>query len=190
MRVEEFRSLGGVHADSTALANLLAHHRVTHPRTGEPFSEAMLFGIAGGISAGYSFCPSIPREGNGAGVSIVGRNLHYAFDGTFHLNALRRLGLSFEITEASTPNAAHKKLVAVLESGRPALVWCGRAFDWNTGEGGMSCLIDSAWSALVVGLEEDRADVVELAPHVMPTTLESLWTARGMTCTHKNRRSR
>src|SRR6266851_9255758 len=37
---------------TTALRVLLAHAGVRAPRTDEPFSEALLFGIAGGIGVG------------------------------------------------------------------------------------------------------------------------------------------
>src|SRR5262245_58558322 len=41
---------------TTALRILLTHHGVRAPHTAEPFSEAMLFGIAGGIGIGvFSF---------------------------------------------------------------------------------------------------------------------------------------
>jgi hypothetical protein len=37
---------------AAALRALLSHAGVRNPRTGSPFSEAMAFGIAGGIGAG------------------------------------------------------------------------------------------------------------------------------------------
>ena len=64
---------GGQHTESAAIRTLLAHAGVANPLTGEPLSEVLCFGIAGGIGAGYSFCPSIPRGGIGSGVTIVGR---------------------------------------------------------------------------------------------------------------------
>ena len=43
-------------AATTALCVLLAHAGVRDPRTGEPFAEPMLFGLAGGIGIGvFSF---------------------------------------------------------------------------------------------------------------------------------------
>ena len=44
---------GGRHAESAAVANVLAFRGVLAPHTKEPFSEALLFGIAGGIGCGY-----------------------------------------------------------------------------------------------------------------------------------------
>ena len=45
---------GGQHHASTMLAHLLAQAGVRAPHTGEPFSEAMLAGLAGGIGFMYA----------------------------------------------------------------------------------------------------------------------------------------
>ena len=44
---------GGIHPDTAAVANVLAHHGVTAGHTGEPLSEAMVLGVGGGLGAGY-----------------------------------------------------------------------------------------------------------------------------------------
>ena len=48
-----YRLRGGVHPDTAAVANVLAHHGVVAGHTGEPLSEAMVLGIGGGLGAGY-----------------------------------------------------------------------------------------------------------------------------------------
>src|SRR3989304_1926510 len=46
----------GVNPGSTALRLLLANNGIYDPHTGKPLSEAMAFGIAGGVGAGvFSF---------------------------------------------------------------------------------------------------------------------------------------
>ena len=40
---------GGIHPETATVANYLRFLGVTDPATGKPFSEAMLFGIAGGL---------------------------------------------------------------------------------------------------------------------------------------------
>lgn len=47
-----FNHFAGSVPVATALRTLLAHAGVRAPHTGQPFSEAMLFGIGGGIGAG------------------------------------------------------------------------------------------------------------------------------------------
>ena len=39
---------GGIHPETATIANYLRYLGVKNPATGKPFSEAMLFGIAGG----------------------------------------------------------------------------------------------------------------------------------------------
>lgn len=48
-----YRQFGGVHPETAALANVLAANQIVAPHTGRPFSEAMLFGISGGLGMGY-----------------------------------------------------------------------------------------------------------------------------------------
>ena len=44
---------GGIHPETANIANCLRYLGVANPATGKPFSEAMLFGIAGGLGACY-----------------------------------------------------------------------------------------------------------------------------------------
>jgi len=66
MSVSGFSHFGGRHGESATLKNLMAFHGVKNPLSGAPMSEALRFGIAGGIGAGYSFCPSVVRYGGGS----------------------------------------------------------------------------------------------------------------------------
>ena len=75
---------GGCHGEAASLRGLLAHAGVKNPTSGEPLSESLCFGIAGGIGAGYSCCPSVIRYGCGSGVSIVGRHFSYATSGVWY----------------------------------------------------------------------------------------------------------
>src|SRR5262249_38398893 len=94
MRVDGYAHFGGRHGGSAAIKNMLAFAGVANPATGEPFSEALCFGIAGGIGAGYSFCPSVPRYGSGSGVSVVGRYKSYATDAAWYQGFFDRIGAS------------------------------------------------------------------------------------------------
>src|SRR5262245_15749582 len=81
---------------ATALRIILAQAGVRAPHTGEPFSESMLFGIAGGIGVGvFSFF--YERE-DVATFFIAGR--HQWHDDLAYLNdALARLGITAVIQE-------------------------------------------------------------------------------------------
>src|SRR5262249_35538047 len=127
MQVPGYSHFGGKHGESAALKNLLAHVGVVNPCTGAPFTEALCYGIAGGIGAGYSFCPSIPRNGLGSGVTVVGRHLAYATDAGWDQGFCARLGIVTRITETAGQGKAHQNLLTELEAGRPTVVWCSRA---------------------------------------------------------------
>src|SRR5262245_32625283 len=48
-----YRMRGGLHPETASLANVLANQGVTSGLTGEPLTEAAIFGIGGGLGAGY-----------------------------------------------------------------------------------------------------------------------------------------
>src|SRR5262245_28301325 len=124
MRVPDYAHFGGKHGEAAAIKNLLDHAGVTNPCTDKPFTEAMCFGIAGGVGAGYSFCPSVPRHGLGSGVSVVGRHKSYATDASWYQGFFNRIGAKTRITETTGTGKAYQNLVAELQAGRPTVVWC------------------------------------------------------------------
>lgn len=188
MQIQDFSSFGGIHADTASLRNQLDHVGLRDPATGKALTEAMVFGIGGGIGTGYGFCPSVPRDGSGGGVSIGSRHGGYWFDGTYQRNILDRIGISYSIEEASSANAGQKKLIALLEAGDPVLVWCAPKFDYNGPDIGGMCMT-SSWSVVVHGVDEasGQAMIADLPGSSMPASLDSLAASRGAVCTHKNR---
>src|SRR5262245_3125337 len=104
---------------TTALRVLLAHAGVRDPHTGEPFSEPMLFGIAGGIGIGvFSF---FYEKANHASFFIAGR--HELQDDLGYLkHACARFGLKPTIRESSGTKTAEKHLREALAEG-PCVAW-------------------------------------------------------------------
>ncbi len=183
-----FSWFGGRHGEAASLAGLLAHAGVKNPATGEPLSEPLCFGIAGGIGAGYSFCPSVVRYGCGSGVSIVGRHFSYATSGVWYQNACERLGIKTRITETAAPKKAYQNLVDELAAGRPAAVWCaGSLLPFMHGIE-TSC---GLWmhSFVVYGIDADQgiASGADRAPMPLMISLADLAAARAGVCSHKNR---
>src|SRR5688572_17678964 len=101
MIIHDYCSFGGRHGESAALKNLLAFAHIVHPATGRPISDPLCFGIAGGIGAGYSFCPSVVRYGGGSGVAVVGRYKSYATDASWYEGFFGRIGARTRITETT-----------------------------------------------------------------------------------------
>jgi len=188
MQVDGYAHFGGRHGESAAIKNLLAFAGVRNPATGEPFSEALCFGIAGGIGAGYSFCPSVPRYGGGSGVSVVGRYKAYATDATWYQGFFDRIGATTRITETSGKGKAYQNLVAELEAGRPVVVWCSR--DRLPFLAGPATACDlSMHSFVVYGIDEQTglAYGADRAPGHVTLSLDDLAEARSGICSHKNR---
>jgi len=189
MRVSNYAQFGGKHVESANLKNVLAHAGVANPATGRPLSEALCFGIAGGIGAGYSFCPSVVRHGKGSGVSVVGRHRAYATSAAWYEGFFERIGASIRITETAAPGKAFQNLKAELEDDRPAIVWCGRAKLPYLGDAlnSAGCLWMHSFIVYAVDEAKDEALGADRAPTPVSLTLEELSAARNSVCSHKNR---
>jgi hypothetical protein len=146
---------------TTALRVLLAHAGVCAPHTGEPFSEAMLFGLAGGVGVGvFSF---FYEKADFASFFVAGRHLWHD-----HLAYLRRacerLGLSVEVRESGGAKTAEQHLREALQHG-PCVAWVDgtrlphRAMPTSCGGGSYHVVtvyrLDDAGTALVGDLADE-----------------------------------
>jgi hypothetical protein len=108
----------------TALRILLANVGIPAPHKGAPFTEAMAFGVAGGIGAGvFSF--HYAKE-DFSSFFIAGRHL-WQDDQAWFNAALARLNLKATVQEASGAKTAEANLAAMLEAGRPVVAWVDAA---------------------------------------------------------------
>ncbi len=176
--------VGGLHPDSAVLCQALEAIGVKSPHTGKPLTESLVFGLAGGVGAGYSFCPALTAK-HRSGVAIAGRCLAQATNTSWFEGALKRLELKYEITRAETPAPALKSLKAALALGGPVIVLCGRdTLPWfhEAVDGGDLF----TYSLLVHELSKDEAVVSDWAVdvHRLPTKL--LAKARNQISSQKN----
>ena len=105
---------------ATAFRALLAHAGVRHPDTGLPLSEAMVFGLGGGIGAGvYAF--HYAKE-DFSSFYIAGRHL-WQDDLSWAKELAKRLGLKTVVRESTGARAGEKHLRELLGDGRPVLAW-------------------------------------------------------------------
>ncbi|RKX34182.1 MAG: hypothetical protein DRP71_07890 [Verrucomicrobia bacterium] len=176
--------VGGLHPDSAVLCQALEAIGVKSPHTGKPLTESLVFGLAGGVGAGYSFCPTVKaRKGNG--VAIAGRHLAQVTNTSWFEGALKRLGLKYEVTRATTPGLALKNLKAGLEKGGPIIVLCGRdTLPWyhEAADGGDLFM----YSLLVHEIGKDEAVVTDWAGMVHELPLKVLARARNQIGSQKN----
>lgn len=185
MQVQNFRHFGGRHFETTAMKNILAHAGLLSPITGQPLSEAMCLGIAGGIAAGYSFCPSIPSYDEGSGVSVVGRYRAYVTGPEYYTGLFDKLKIRVNIKETTSEKSAYKHLVDAISANRPAIVWCSPyqlPYTSRPATFGM-------YSFIVFGIDANAgvALVSDRGPTPWEMPLPALALARKQVCSHKNR---
>lgn len=156
-----------------------------NPATRQPLSEAMCFGLAGGIGAGYSFCPSFVRHGIGSGISVVGRYRAFATGADFCQGALERLGAKVTLHETGGASTAYKQLVEGLTLGRPVIVYCAPLAATHLGWAGTYGM----YVTLVQGIDEeqDLALLSDCAPDAFTIPLDELSQYRSRVCSHKFR---
>jgi hypothetical protein len=107
---------------TTALRALLTAADVRAPHTKQPFTEAMLFGIAGGIGVGmFSF---LYEKENFASFFVAGRN-DWANDVRYLTRAGERLGAVPRIAEGVKPSA--QAIADAFGQGHPCVIWLDAA---------------------------------------------------------------
>ena len=118
-----FIHLPGVVPGATALRVLSANAGILNPLTSRPLSEAMVFGIAGGIGAGV-FAFHYEKE-DFSSFFIAGRHL-WQDEKTYLEKGAGRLGLRAATRESGGAKAGLAQLKAELEKG-PVIVWVDMA---------------------------------------------------------------
>src|SRR5262245_42188191 len=108
---------------TNCLRILLEHAGINNPDSKKPFSEAMLFGIAGGVGIGVAAF-HYAKE-NFSSFFIAGR--HSWFDDLLYLQeACGRLGIKTKVRETGSAKQADKDLREALEDG-PCIAWVDSA---------------------------------------------------------------
>jgi len=109
----------GRHYETGSLANALALRGAVAPHTGQPYSEALLLAISGGIALGYFV---FEYQGYLPHLALLTRNTFDPLD-----TLLDRLALPREVCQTTTPKQAEANLTAALAAGQTPLVWADMA---------------------------------------------------------------
>lgn len=109
--------VGGIHAETASMANVLRQAGVAAPHTGRPYDEALLFGLAGGIGFMYF---AFEYAGHPPTVALVLRSDSYP--DAFVRRGLERVGARVAWHETGSARAAARALDEALDAGRAALV--------------------------------------------------------------------
>jgi hypothetical protein len=111
----DYEHFHGRHPETGSVHNILSYQRVSAPHTGDPYSEALLMGVSGGIAFGYF---TFAYEGYDPILSLLTRN---TFDPL--QTVLERLGIRQDVHQTNRASAGEANLLEALSNGRPALVW-------------------------------------------------------------------
>jgi hypothetical protein len=178
--LNDYDQFEGLHWETGSLRNFLAYQGITAPHTDQPYSEAMLLGVSGGIVMGYF---TFAYQGYDPMVHILTRNTFDPLKTIYD-----RLDIQPNIRQTANPDKGISNLLDVLEAGSPAIVFADmyslpyNALPQNEGMWGM-------YPILVYGYEEEQ-DIVWIADRSrspLSVTIEDLGIARGRTKKNKFR---
>jgi hypothetical protein len=113
--IANYNQFDGTHWETGSVRNFFAQRGFRAPHTSEPYSEAFLLGISGGIVMGYF---TFLYEGYDPQCNILTRNTFDPLD-----KMLSRLGVVQALEHTAKPERAEAILIDTLEGGQPAIVW-------------------------------------------------------------------
>ena len=113
--LENFTQFGGRYWDTASIRNVLDYQGTKAPHSGQPYSEAMLLGISGGVTFGYF---TFHYRGYDPQVNLLTRNTFEPMERIFN-----RLGLAREARQTTGADKGRQKLIRALEDGYAPIVW-------------------------------------------------------------------
>ncbi len=124
MKFEFPDSLPGIHPPTAALTRILRHKDIRNPLTSEPYSEAFLLGLGGGLGTGYIFFlfKHLPHP-----MLRLGFRNQWNNSKAFLKKLTDRLNLNARFDVFETERAAQKALQDSLAQNNPAIVWVDKA---------------------------------------------------------------
>ena len=107
--LENFSQFEGNYWDTASIRSALDYQGAKAPHTGEPYSEAMLLGISGGITFGYF---TFHYQGYDPQVNLLTRNTFDPMERIFD-----RLKLPRDLRRSTSAKKARQNLIEALEEG-------------------------------------------------------------------------
>lgn len=120
-----YTSFGGVHPEAAAAAHVLVAAGLRRPDTGAPLSEALVFGIAGGLGALYILWE---WEAHNMKVLVLGFHHLGNYPVRYYQALADRLNVRISISETGSRKTAAQTLDRALDTGKPAIAWVDPAY--------------------------------------------------------------
>ncbi|HYF96232.1 MAG TPA: DUF4872 domain-containing protein [Symbiobacteriaceae bacterium] len=168
-----YAQFGSLHWETGSFGHALAYMGATAPHTGEPYSEAMLFGLSRGIGCMYF---AFEFEGQEPYFFFSPRQVKVGGDMVADL--CRRIGVSAHVLQTADRPEALTYLQRSLEEGVPVIIWADRPrlpWGWAPAPAG-------PWMApvLVYGLDQEgMAHVADRARVPLTCPVDELAAAWG-----------
>lgn len=179
-----YTHFGGMHPASAALRNVLCSLGIKNPHTNADFTEAMVFGLAGGLGANYVLWEF--RQHQLVFVTL-GFSRHYPSHLHTITTAAERLGLTLQIDETGSKKRAALHLRNLLDSTLPGIMWMDRA---HLPHHTLSAHLNGYFSH-VVGVAGETDDnqllIDDLAAQPFAVDLAMVEAGRGRIGSDKNR---
>ncbi len=170
--LNNYQQFNGRHWETGTVHNYFAYRGVKAPHTGQPYSEALLMGVSGGIVIGYF---SFAYEGYDPQCNILTRNTFDPFD-----TMLQRLGVVQYLEQTNKPDKAVANLLDALNDGVPPIVWADmwllpyNALEYDKGMWGMFPIVVYGYDA-----NAGQVHIADRAAVPLVVTPEEMLAARA-----------
>lgn len=134
-----YTQFDGCYWDTGAIHNALDYQGVVAPHTGEPYTEALLLGISGGITFGYF---TFHYEGYDPQVNLLTPNTFEPME-----TILDRLAIPREVLQTTNADKARQTLMQTIEDGHVPIIFPDmwllpyNALPYNEGEWGPMAVV-------------------------------------------------
>lgn len=181
--VARYQPYAGRFKHTKTLATLLRHAGIVAPHTGEPWTEAMLLGLGGGLGAGYILWEF---KAHSSAVLTLGFHHRWNYAAEWYDHALRRVGAEGVWMQTGGKRRAAKALEAALRNGHPAACWVDEFHMpyLHVGEAFEGCF---GWVVTVIAADDEHAVVDEVWGKPLTLDRAALDQARARIGSYKHR---
>lgn len=165
-----FKRFSGRHWETGSIQNALAIKGILAPHTGEPFSEALLLGVSGGVTFGYF---TFEYKGYLPHLALLTRNTFDPFQ-----TILERLGIAQDVRQTHKAEIAERNLREAIESSLYPLVWADQ-FSLPYNQLGSGAGMWNMMPILTVGLDGNTVVLADRSSRPFHVSLDELTKARG-----------
>lgn len=160
----------GRHSETGSIHNALAVQGIKAPHTGEPYSEALLLGVSGGIAFGYF---TFEYKGYLPHIAMLTRNTFNPFS-----TILERLGIAQDIQQTNSAETAEKNLQNALDTGLFPILWADH-FSLSYNDLEPSDVMWSPLPMLAVELDGKTVTIADRSSRPFHVAMDELTKARG-----------